>query len=144
VTPRKRSASSSIARSVQSAKRSTATDRLGRELRGLTDQLKALVAAIEKDYQRDAIKVFLHHYHVLYKALKLAIVEAFKKEYTAKAFCVMKPNMQRKWVQQQLLRRKEIIISTELEADEFDAAIKSVQWDRDGNLVLREVVDIKS
>jgi hypothetical protein len=96
VTLCKRSASSSVARSVRLAKRSTATDCLGRELRGLTNQLKALVAAIEKDYQRDAIKVFLYYYHVLYKALKLAIIEAFKKEYTAKAFCIMKPNMRRK------------------------------------------------
>jgi hypothetical protein len=144
VTPRKRSASSSVTGSVRSAKRSTATDRLGRELGGLTDQLEALVAAMEKDYQRDAIKVFLHHYHVLHEALKLAIVEAFEKEYAAKAFCVMKPNMRRKWVRQQLLRRREIIVSTELEADEFDAAIKSVQWDGDSDLVLREVVDIES
>jgi hypothetical protein len=81
---------------------------------------------------------------VLHKALKLAIIEAFEKEYAAKAFCVMKPNMRRKWVQQQLLRRKEIIVSTELKADEFDAAIESVQWDGDSDLVLREVVDIES
>jgi hypothetical protein len=50
VTPRKRSASSSIAGSVRSVKKSTATNYLGRELRGLTNQLEALVAAIEKDY----------------------------------------------------------------------------------------------
>ncbi|KAH4299198.1 hypothetical protein HBH64_046680 [Parastagonospora nodorum] len=136
VTPRKRSATSCTPSSVRSTKRGV-TDCIGRELGELAEHFEAFVSATEKDYQRDALKTFLKQYDVLQPTLRLAIVEAFEKEYTAKLFCLMKPPMRRKWVQKELLRRRDDIVSAGFAEDEFDRVMESVQWDGDGVLTLR-------
>ncbi|KAF2025027.1 hypothetical protein EK21DRAFT_117223 [Setomelanomma holmii] len=93
--PRKRVASSALPSSSK-GKKITSSDRLGRELAGLAEQLESLVATMDKDYQRDAIKVFMKDYRALHPSFKLAIVEAFEKEYSVKTFYVLKPDMRRK------------------------------------------------
>lgn len=92
---------------------------------------------MEKDYQRDAIRAFLRGYTVLHESFKLAIVEAFEKEFAAKAFCVMRPEMRRKWVKQQLVRRKQSLCEVEFDTDRFDALMDSVEWSGEGDLVLK-------
>jgi hypothetical protein len=135
---RKRSASSSVTPSVRSAKRIAAADRIGRELGELAVRFEAFVAVMEKDYQRDAIDTFLKHHEVLHPALQLAVMEAFEKEFTAKAYCAMRPNLRRIWVLNELNSRREDLLKSSLAGMDFDAVMGSVVWDGDGDLVLKE------
>lgn len=137
IAPRKRSASSSVTSSVRMSKRDTSSQAVEEGIGGLATQLKALVTAMSEDYQRDALRIFQLQYQVLHPALQLAIVAAFEKEYTAKFFCMMKPDMRRRWVHRELLNRREIIVATDLEEEQFEQEMESIDWFREGDLVLK-------
>jgi len=130
--PSKRSASTSI---VSSSKRRLApADRIGRELGGLTAQLANLVAVMEIDYQRDAIRIVEEQYKMLQAPLKYAVLEAFEKEYIAKTFCVMRPESRRKWVRKLPLDRKPMILGVDLSSEQFDSAMDSIEWEGNSNI----------
>ncbi|KAH5707857.1 hypothetical protein HBI81_243760 [Parastagonospora nodorum] len=73
--------------------------------------------------------------------MKLAIIEAFEKEYTAKAFYLIREEMRRKWVQKELQRRRNDLVGKEIEEDEFDSIMAAAQWNRDGVLVLEKAIE---
>lgn len=117
----KRSAPASVTSS--SKRRRMVVDQLGR----LTTQLSNLVAAMQQDYQRDAIQIVeLEYQHLPYK-LKMALIYAFENEYTAKVFCLVGPAMRPSWVRQLLLDRREIIIGSGVDLEQFNAAIDSFE-----------------
>ncbi|KAF1934703.1 hypothetical protein EJ02DRAFT_489835 [Clathrospora elynae] len=137
---RKRSASSSATASVRSHKKPT-TEQLGRELGGLTEQLRALVGVMDKDYQWDALQAFFKVYEIIHSALKLAIVDAFGSEYLAKDFVMMRGKLRQNWVKTELLRRKVAIQSGGFSSEEFDAEMERIDWGGDGDLALKTVVE---
>ncbi|KAF1942723.1 hypothetical protein EJ02DRAFT_160275 [Clathrospora elynae] len=90
---------------------------------------------METDYQRDAIRIVEHQYDELPSVLKYAVIEAFEKEYVAKTFCVMRPESRQKWVRKLLVDRKERIIGVDMNSEQFDSAIESIEWEGAGGIV---------
>lgn len=64
-------------------------------------------------------------------------MEGFK----AKSFCVVTPRIRRNLVRRHLLSRRAFIVDSELDAEQFDSLMESVDWGGEGKLTLKSEVE---
>jgi hypothetical protein len=136
---RKRSASGSLSQySERRSKKASASEQISLQLSEMAAQMAALVATMKTDHQKSAIKDFMEHFGVLDAEIQITVIEAFEKEFTAKSYVLMTRKMQKRWVRNELYRRRDQLKDAGLD---IDALLGSTGWQGDGDLILTNSID---
>lgn len=79
------------------SKRVIVTDCLARQVGSIAVQLKAIVAVIDTNYQRDALGILIKDFMVLHLQLLLTLAEVLESELKAKSFKLLPSPIRRHW-----------------------------------------------
>jgi hypothetical protein len=101
----------------------------------IADGLDGLVESLNKDNQKDAITEFTSTYGVLDISLQLAVVNILGNEAAAKTFLALRSRpLQKRWV---LMQLRNLSATGKEEYNDFTRLCDIVDWDGDGELVLK-------
>ncbi|KAH8730011.1 hypothetical protein GQ44DRAFT_756533 [Phaeosphaeriaceae sp. PMI808] len=137
--PRKRAGTASLVR-IRKSKKSTASDRLGDKLVGISTQIESLAAAVRDDPQQRALSILTDSFKILPFELSYVVSVTFSDIFIAKYFISLQPVFRKKWVHKELLKHRNELSNELYDGRSFDQLVKSIIWDGDRELELREIV----